>query len=416
MARTLMRNIVPVTKSCRVCHSGRLVRVLSLGNQYVSDFVTAAGRSPRSPLDLVRCRECGLVQLDHTFPRDSLYRRYWYKSGISESMRNALKDVVVQACNTIPVQSGNIVLDIGCNDGTLLRQYGVPGLRLIGFEPARNLVKEARKGTEFIFNDFFSFEAFRRKFGESRAVIMTSIAMFYDLDDPNSFVDDVAKTLDPNGIWVIQQNYLPAMLKNNGFDNIGHEHLTYFSLRTLTRLMNNHGMKIFHVETNEANGGSFRAYICHGERFPIRESVRAMTKYEHRIFERKPSIYKSFARNIREIRVRLRRFITYEVKAGKRVYVYGASTRGNTILQYCGLDYRLIKKATDANPEKWGRKTVGTLIPIVSKEEARRDRPDYFLILPHHFLQEIAAAEAEYLERGGKFIVPLPNFRILSRR
>jgi len=141
-----------------------------------------------------------------------------------------------------------------------------------------------------------------------------------------------------------------------------------------------------------------------------------MTKYEHRIFERKPSIYKSFARNIREIRVRLRRFITYEVKAGKRVYVYGASTRGNTILQYCGLDYRLIKKATDANPEKWGRKTVGTLIPIVSKEEARRDRPDYFLILPHHFLQEIAAAEAEYLERGGKFIVPLPNFRILSRR
>lgn len=387
-----------------------------MGNQYVSDFVTAGGRSPRSPLDLVRCRECELVQLDHTFPRDSLYRRYWYKSGISESMRDALKDIVVQACKIVPAKSGNIVLDIGCNDGTLLRQYESPGLRLIGFEPARNLVREARKGTEFIFNDFFSFEAFHRKFGESKAMLITSIAMFYDLDDPNSFVDDVAKTLDPNGIWVLQQNYLPAMLKNDGFDNIGHEHLTYFSLRTLTRLMNSHGMRIFHVEANEVNGGSFRTYICHGQRFPIRESVRKMMKYEDRLFDRKPSIYKLFARDIRGIRVRLRRFVFDEVKAGKKVYVYGASTRGNTILQYCGLDHRLITKATDANPEKWGRKTVGTLIPIVSKEEARRDRPDYFLILPHHFLREIVGAEREYLKRGGKFIIPLPKFRILSRR
>jgi hypothetical protein len=238
--------------------------------------------------------------------------------------------------------------------------------------------------------------------------------MIYDLDDPGTFVGDIVRCLEPKGIWVVQQNYLVSMLKQNGFDNIGHEHLTYYSLHTMTKLLSLHGLEVFHVETNEVNGGSFRTYVARRGRFRVRKSVREMNELETKLFSKEPSIYTTFAKNIRGMRSQLRKFISDEVNAGKNVYVYGASTRGNTILQYCGLNHRLIRKATDANPEKWGLRTPGTNIPIVSKAEARRDNPDYFLVLPHHFLDEIREEEREYLRSGGRFIVPLPRFRIVT--
>ncbi|SRR6266704_485655 len=399
---------------CRLCHSTSLIRILSLGNQHVSDFVTAKGDSPQAPLELVRCTSCNLVQLKHTFPRESLYRHYWYRSGISSTMRRALDDIVVKACKIAHPKTGDIVMDIGCNDGTLLRSYHIQGLTSVGFEPAKNLVEEARKGTSFIFNDFFGFDLFRQKFPDSKAKIITSVAMFYDLDDPDSFVTDIVKCLDDRGIWVIQQNYLCSMLEQNGFDNIGHEHLTYYSLGTMNALLSRHNLGIFGVERNDVNGGSFRTYIARRGQFQVRGSVDKTAEYEAKLFSRKPSIYTTFAENVQRVRSQLRGFIRDQVQSGKTVYVYGASTRGNTILQYCELDHRLIKRATDANPEKWGRKTPGTKIPIVSKVEARKDKPDYFLVLPHHFLREITKEENGYLESGGKFIIPLPNFRILT--
>jgi hypothetical protein len=285
---------------------------------------------------------------------------------------------------------------------------------LVGFEPAKNLVEDARKGTGYIFNDFFGFDLFRGKFSGSQAKIITSIAMFYDLDDPESFVADIVKCLDAEGIWVVQQNYLCSMLEQNGFDNIGHEHLTYYSLATMSRLVNKNDLEIFDVQTNDVNGGSFRTFIAQKGQFRIRDSIKKMEERERVLFSKKPSIYKSFSGNVRGIRSELKEFISDKVKAGKTIYVYGASTRGNTILQYCGLDYRLIKRATDANPEKWGRRTPGTEIPIVSKLEARRDRPDFFLLLPHHFLEEIMREEQKYLESGGIFIVPLPKLRLVG--
>jgi hypothetical protein len=329
-------------------------------------------------------------------------------------MRKALEDIVVKACEVAQPREGDIVLDIGCNDGTLLRSYKIPGLKLVGFEPAKNLVEEARKGTGFIFNDFFGYELFRQKFSGSKAKLITSIAMFYDLDDPDTFVADIVKCLDARGVWVIQQNYLCSMLEQNGFDNIGHEHLTYYSLGTMSQLLSNHDLEIFDVEKNDVNGGSFRTYVARKGQFPVRESVQTMKESEKKLFSTKPSIYSTFAKNVGRVRSQLSEFITEQTKNGKIVYVYGASTRGNTILQYCKLDHHLIKKATDANPEKWGRKTPGTEIPIVSKDEARRDKPDFFLVLPHHFLKEIMSEEKKYLESGGKFIVPLPEFRIVE--
>lgn len=406
---------VAAIRACRLCQSNQLDGILSLGSQYVSDFVTSDGKSPQAPLELVRCKRCGLVQLKHTFSRGSLYRHYWYKSGISPTMRSALADLVVRACEISKPSLGDLVVDIGCNDGTLLRSYTTKGLTLVGFEPAENLVQEAKKGTDWIFNDFFSARVFKQKFNGQKAKIVTSVAMFYDLEDPNSFVADVSEILAPTGVWAVQQNYLATMLEQNGFDNIGHEHLEYYTLETMQLLLRKHGLEIFDVETNNVNGGSFRTFVCHTGQYPIRDAVADMKKHEARLGLGEHSTYEAFAENIRKMRTQARDFIAKEVKSGKTVYVYGASNRGNTILQYYGLDHTMINKATDANPEKWGRKTVGTLIPIVSKQEARRDKPDYFLILPHHFLGEITRDEKEYLENGGKFIVPLPKFRLVTK-
>ncbi len=401
-------------RKCRLCGSQKLMEVLSLGNQYVSDFITATGKHPKSPLELVHCRDCGLVQLRHTFPRSNLYRHYWYRSGISKTMREALTDVATKAYQVARATAGDIVIDTGCNDGTLLRSYPRSGLTLIGFEPAENLVEDARKGTDWVFNDFFEAGIFRNKFGNEKAKIVTSVAMFYDLEDPNSFVGDIAKSLAPEGVWVVQQNYLASMLQMNGFDNIGHEHLEYYCLSTMEKLLTRHGLEIFDVETNDVNGGSFRTYASHQGVHPIREEVEGLRRNEEHLQLNSSEVYRTFGAKIRKIKSDLTQLVKNEVGEGKTVYVYGASNRGNTILQYCGLDYRLIKKAADANSEKWGRKTVGTKIPIVSKEEARRDKPDYFLILPHHFLEEIKRDEKDYLNHGGKFIVPLPEVRLVS--
>jgi len=330
-------------------------------------------------------------------------------------MREALADVALKAYEVANPRPGQIVIDTGCNDGTLLRTYPKSGIKLVGFEPAENLVEDARRGAYWVFNDFFKADAFCKKFGDEKAKIVTSVAMFYDLEDPNTFVSDISKCLALDGVWVVQQNYLATMLQKNGFDNIGHEHLEYYSLSTMERLLSRHGLEIFDVETNSVNGGSFRTYAGHRGKHPVQESVRRMRQTEEQLRLNNGRVYRTFAANIRKIKSHLEKLIFKEVKSGKTVYVYGASNRGNTILQYCGLDYRLIKKATDANSEKWGLRTVGTKIPIVSKEEARRDKPNYFLILPHHFLEEIEREEKDYLDHGGRFIVPLPEVRVIAR-
>ena len=197
-------------------------------------------------------------------------------------MRNALADLVARACEIAEPTPSDLVVDIGCNDGTLLRSYGPKGLLLVGFEPAENLVQEAGKGTDWIFNDFFSAKVFKQKFDGKKAKIVTSVAMFYDLEDPNSFVADVGEILAPKGVWIVQQNYLATMLEQNGFDNIGHEHLEYYTLETMQSLLKKHGLEVFDAETNSVNGGSFRTFICHTGQYPMRSTVPDMKKHESR--------------------------------------------------------------------------------------------------------------------------------------
>ncbi len=407
---------------CRICDSTHLRPVLTLGEQSVSDFIGGDETSPhvglRVPLDLVICDVskggCGLLQLRHTVNRRLLYKKYWYKSGMNDTMKAALEEIAWKAERTAPLSDDDMVIDIGCNDGTLLRGYTKHLIR-VGFEPTTNLLSEARSGTSLIINDFFNYDAFARHFPKKRAKCITSIAMFYSIEDPNQFVSDVAKCLDVNGLWIIQMAYLGAMLDTNNFDNICHEHLEYYSLLSLEKLMERHSLSVIDVELNEIYGGSFRIYVRPNTSAIKKSSaVIAMEEAEIRLGLDRPDVYRAFAKKIRELKRQVGTFIQNEVNRGKTVYVYGASTKGNVILQYFGLDNHLIKAAAERNPDKWGRTTVGTMIPIVSEEQARAEKPDYFLVLPWAFLKEFKRREKAFLERGGKFIVPLPELKIIG--
>jgi len=297
-----------------------------------------------------------------------------------------------------------------------LRSYRTKKLKLAGFDPAKNLVPEAEVGTTRIINDYFNHEAFKRHFPKKKAKVITSIAMFYDLDDPNKFVADIASSLDSDGMWIVQMSYLPLMLEQNAFDNICHEHLEYYSMLSLQNLLARHGLRAVDVEKNDVNGGSFRIYIQftdHAARPAGLKRVEAMEKSEKRMKLFDKETYFDFAKRVDAVREDVYHFIHSETAKGKKVFVYGASTKGNTLLQYFNLDHRLIAGAAERNPDKFGKKTVGTLIPIMSEEEARRARPDYFLVLPWHFLKGFLTKEKAYLHSGGRFIVPLPEMRLI---
>ena len=415
---------VKTRETCRVCGSSKLIPILSLGNQYITNFVEDPKSDyPRGPLDLVLCNlkdgGCGLLQLKHTIERDVLYRKYWYKSGISTTMVKALADITIAAKRIVKLSSGDIVVDIGANDGTLLRQYKVPGLVTVGFEPS-NLWKLGIEGNSKIINDYFNSQTFQRELGEKKAKVITSIAMFYDLEDPNSFVEDIKECLDANGVWIIQMNYLGLMLENNTFDNISHEHLEYYSLLSLSNLLERHNLEAFDVELNDVNGGSFRIYIRHKNGnvngfTGHEERIRKQKQYEKKMGLDNSKIYDYFAKRIEQTKKDLLDFLRHEVKAGKKVFIYGASTRGLVVLQYFGIDKKLIAGAADMNSDKWRKYIVGTGIPIMSVEDYRKKKPDYLLVLPYHFIDEIREQEKDFLKNGGKMIVAIPEFKIITK-
>jgi hypothetical protein len=377
----------------------------------------------RGPLELVLCNVkdggCGLLQLKHTVERDVMYRKYWYKSGVSTTMVKALADITSAAERVVNLSSGDIVVDIGANDGTLLRQYKTPELMTVGFEPS-NLWKLGIEGNSRIINDYFNYEAFQRELGKKKAKVVTSIALFYDLEDPNAFVEDVKKCLCENGVWIVQMNYLGLMLENNTFDNICHEHLEYYSLLSLSNLLDRHNLEAFDVELNDVNGGSFRIYVKHKggnvQGFSGHEErLKKLKAYEEKMDFSDKKIYDKFAKRIEKTKTELMTFLNKEAKNGKRTFIYGASTRGLVVLQYFGIDKTLITAAADLNPDKRGKYIVGTGIPIVSIDEYRKEKPDYLLVLPYHFIEEIKNQERDFLKNGGKMIVAIPEFRIITQ-
>ena len=361
-------------KHCRSCESKNLIEILSLGNQYLSDFTKNKIKQKSFPLNIVLCRKCSLVQLNYTTPAKYLYtERYGYKSGINQTMRDELKGIAKEALKKIRKTKNKIVtIDIGANDGTLLKNYP-KNVYKIGVEPITKFAKESKKYANKVVNDFFTYESFRKQIKNKKADVITAISCFYDMEDPNKFVEDVKKILKNNGIFVIQQNYLVSMLKQNAFDNIVHEHLEYYSLLSLNNLLNKHGMEVFDVELRELNGGSFRTYIALKGKRRITKAVEKMIKYEKRMGFDKKGVYIDFAKRIEKNKTKIINFIKKRNKKGKVIYLYGASTRGNTLLQYLGLDNKLIKFAVERNPEKWGKIITSVNIPIISEEQARKE-------------------------------------------
>ncbi len=425
--KNLSKDLSAITL-CRSCTSSDLSKILSLGNQGLSDFIEMSDRKKVStyPLELVLCRKCNLLQMNHTTPPDQLYtERYGYRSGINQTTKSDLVNIVEQAEKVIKLKKNDIVVDIGCNDGTLLSSYRTYDFMRVSFDPVtllsryfENTLKESGVKRYKLFNTYFSSTPYLKYFGNKKAKIITAISMFYDLDDPNKFLQNIKDILDDNGLLIIQQNYLVGMLIQCAFDNIVHEHLEYYSLESLENLLRKNNLEVFDVEQTDINGGSFRTFIrLKGSKINRPDGikrVKEMRNLEKKLFLQKTQTYLDFAKRVNDIRLSLNKFVTKEAKKGKRIYIYGASTRGNTLIQSCELDHRYIKAAAERNQDKWGKKIASTGIPIISEEQARKNKPDYFLVLPWFFRQEFLDREKEYLISGGKMIFPLPRLEIVS--
>ena len=395
---------------CRTC-PGKLQSIIDLGRIYPSEFVEGETHQSPQPLVLCTCDRCGLVQLKHTIQPDCVYRQYWYRSSLNPAMVVALQEIVDGIEKRASISNRDVVVDIGANDGTLLSLYSNQPVK-VGFDPALNLAPLAEKHCSIFVNDYFDFDKYPL---QQRARAVSSIAMFYDLEDPLRFIADVKKILARDGIWVIQLTDLMSMLKTNAFDNLCMEHLEYYSLRVLTALLSKHELEIFDLEFNQVNGGSTRCYVGHRSAHPIQKLVQEALQAEEEYFNSFTDPFLSFYDRIQAIRELLTTFVKAEAAAGKTIFVLGASTKGNTLLQYFKLGHPLLQCAAEINPEKLGKKTVGTNIPIISEAEAFAAHPDYFLVLPWHFIKGFVQAHQSYLDKGGAFIVPMPEPAVIDR-
>jgi hypothetical protein len=395
-------------KSCRASN-GPLVDVFDLGKLPLSCFPQTNNEKPAPlPLNLCLNEESGLVQLRHTFDPEEMYSEYWYMSGINQSMKLALKSIVDQAMERVGVElsSGDIVLDIASNDGTLLSAYP-EDLYRVGIDPAKNIKP---KNCDLHVNTYFSAEAYKEKLGDKKAKIVTSIAVFYDLEDPVKFSRDVAEVLQPGGLWIIELSYLPTMLENNAFETICSEHLEYYSLQSVEYILERAGLEVEDVELNDVNGGSFRLYIRHKGMVKETPSVAVMRDKEKAMNLTKREPYEAFARRVEQNKAEMIEFLKKAKAEGKKVLGYGASTKGNTLMAYYGIGPDLVSHVAERNPIKWGRHTV-TGIPIISEEEMRSMEPDYLVAFPYHFMSEFLEREKALLDKGCQFVSPIPNLK-----
>ena len=403
--------------------------LFTLGKLNVSDFIPLNDGlnyfHKSHELKLMLEEETGAVRLNECAPLDSMYGKYWYRSGINQTMKDELKNVVDSITKVVKLKENDIWLDIACNDGTMF-DYMPKNIIKIGVDPCDDSYKnESEKRANVIIQDYFSYKVYKKcKFGKMKAKVITIIAMFYDLDKPDPFLQDVFEVLDDDGLLVMQMSYTPLMLKQLAFDNICHEHIYYYSLFNIKRILERNGFSIVDCTLNDINGGSFRVFIkkkgkdCNFYTQPYRDvanfRVDSLLEYEKTLKLDEKETWGDFFKRINQLKEQTVNFIKQEKAKGKKIWGYGSSTKGNTTLQYFGLDNTLIDGIAERSTYKWGLKTSGTNIPIYSEEEMRQAKPDYMLILPWHFINEFKEREKDYLIGGGKFIVPCPKFEVVG--
>jgi len=395
---------------CRVCKSSSLVEVLNLGNLYPSGFLKPDEElkvGMKTPLVLCRCGDCGLVQLKHTVELDLMYRQYWYTSSLNKSMVSSLKNVVDDIESRLVINDNDTVVDIGCNDGTMLSMYSNKNIFKVGYDPALNL---SRKSDYYFINNYFSSDSYFDICGHLKARIITAIAMFYDLPDPLKFVKDVASILRDDGLFVIQFTDLLSMFKVTAFDNICHEHLEYYRLEDVVRILNKAGLDAIDVSYNDVNGGSLRVTAAHEGRFPRRRSVEETLVDEANFF--KSNTFDTFKSKIDATILKMRGFLDWCKFHNHKIILLGASTKGNTFLQICGITNKDIPFAAEVNKDKFGLRTAGSGIEIISEEDALIKHPDYFIVPVWHFKQSFYSNKKilDYMLSNGRLVFPLPEF------
>lgn len=411
---------IKTRQSCRICGNPNLRDVIDLGNQYFQgSFLKEGVASPpkrKVPNLIVRCdtakseNSCGLIQAKYTIPPKILYTNYWYQSGISQTMKNHLKEITDQCQNITGIKNGN-VLDIASNDNTLLRAYP-DEFNKFGIDPS-DIAKRQKDGNITVINDLFPSKHLPNHIFD----IVTSIACFYDVEDPKEFSLKVKEILKESGIWVLEVAYWPSMLENLAYDSIVNEHIIHYHLAPLEILFKSIGLKIFNAKKTPTNGGSIIIYACKEEcqKYDSQEGECNLNLIRMQEFDSSldsEETYSLFRLRVMEQKAELLSLIKKIKEEGKTIHIYGASTKLNTILEFCGIDCSVIEFASERSPEKWGAKTLSG-IKLISEEESRKMKPDFYLVGPYHFKKEILERESLCRNNGTKFIFPLPKVEIL---
>ncbi len=409
---------------CRICGNKELIPCIDIGDQYLSSIfpntLDYRDKLKRYPLVIVQClkksdSQCGSLQLAFNIDLSKMYEDYPYTSSTNTAMNKILQDVANSGKNLGILRERDTVLDIGCNDGTLLSFFERENLNLVGIDPAQNVESSRVNSERFVrVKDFFTEKNFNEVSGD-KAKLVFGIAMFYHLRNPVRFCRDVESILDDNGVAIIQMAYLPAMIRTNMYNNIVHEHTGYYGTQHLKWILERAGLEPFDVELNNVYGGSFRVFAKKKGNQNFMPTKRLRENLEEEvsggIFN--PETYSHFIDRISKTKRDLQGLVKEIKSEGKKIWVYGASTVGNTIMQFCDIGRDSIVAAADSNPFKFGKYMIGSDIPIVNEETMRGKNPDYLLALPYSFIDSFRQREKALVERGTKFIVPLPEVRIL---
>jgi len=400
-------------KACRSCKETKLTKVYSLGKQTLTGIFPPQKniKITKGELSMVICKNCKLLQLQHNFDANEMYGdNYGYMSSLNKSMISHLKMKAISLKNKYNLKPKDNILDIGSNDGTFLTFFN-KRFKLFGCDPTINKFSNLYRNDINQLPYFFSSKLFKNK----KFDLITSISMFYDLPDPLDFAKQIYSILQKKGIWHIELSYMPMMIKNTSYDTICHEHLEYYSLKSLKYLLDSANLKIINLSFNQINGGSIELDIAKKEsklkecKYLINwvlESER-INKYNE------VSKQKDFFKQCKNHKYLLKKLLTTLKKQNKKILGYGASTKGNVLLQYCNIDDKILNYIAEVNKFKFNKFTPGQKIKIISEKEAKTKKPDYFLVLPWHFKDHIVKREQEFLKKGGKLIFPLPDIEII---
>jgi hypothetical protein len=402
---------------CRLCGGNNLNLCVDMGEQYLSSIfpinLEYRNKMDTYPLRLALCNNCGLLQLGDIIDLTQMYQNYPYLSSSNKSMRDILHLIAYEAESLVDLQNGDLILDIGGNDGTLLSYFRQTDFDLLNIDAAKNIEQVFSSPSFKYVQDYFTLEVFNGS-THKKAKLVFSIAMFYHLSDPVRFSEDVCDSMHPEGIWVIQMAYLGDMVRKNIYDNIVHEHNGYYSLGTLSKVLEMAGLRVFDVELNNIYGGSFKVYVkkenC--KKYEITKRVRLINEFETYLNLSNPKTYDTFCHSINCLKNELLAVLSEIRRSNKTIWAYGASTKGNTILQYCKIDNELIEAVCDVNKQKVGKYMVGSDLEIKDEESMRKSAPDYLLSLPYGFTDDFMKRESELLKKGTKFIRPLPEVQI----